>query len=44
MEENITDVVRAMKCSEQTREEFKSILRIYANKIAKLREERDFYR
>jgi hypothetical protein len=44
MEENIGEVVRAVKCPEAVREEFSSILRIYANKISKLREERDFYR
>jgi hypothetical protein len=44
MDENIDDIVSNIKCAESAKEEFKSILRIYANKIVKLREERNFYK
>ncbi len=44
MEENISEVVRGVRCGEGVREEFSSILRIFAGKIGRLREERDFYR
>lgn len=44
MDENIADIVGAMRCSENVREEIKSILKIYARKIVRLREERNFYK
>jgi hypothetical protein len=44
MEQNIAEVVRGVRCGEGVREEFSSILRIFAGKIGRLREERDFYR
>ena len=44
MEENIAEVIRGVRCGEAVKEEFSSILRIFAGKIGRLREERDFYR
>ncbi len=38
MEENIEQIIGNLRCAEQTRQQFKSILKIYAAKVCKLRE------
>ena len=44
MDENIEDIAGSVRCSEAARSEIRSILKIYANKIVRLREERNFYK
>lgn len=44
MDENIEDIAGSVRCSEAARLEIRSILKIYANKIVRLREERNLYK
>jgi hypothetical protein len=43
-DQNISDIVGSLVCSEQCRQEVRIILGIYSEKIGKLREERNCYR